>query len=85
MKFTVGLIVSFSVGVCCRYFDIPVGSPSVIPGAIIVLAMTAGYSWTNQILNSRNKAATTGHLCGGPTGSSVAPRRAGPITVGRSK
>jgi XapX domain-containing protein len=72
MKFTIGLIVSFAVGVGCRYFDIPVGSPSVVPGALIVLAMTAGYSWTDQILKARNKVATTAHLCGGPSGRSVA-------------
>ena len=31
MKFTIGLIVSFMIGVGCRYFDVPVGSPSAIP------------------------------------------------------
>jgi len=72
MKFAIGLLISFAVGVGCRYFDIPVGSPSVLPGALIVLAMTAGYSWTNQILSVRNKLSTTTHLCGGPTGRSVA-------------
>ena len=75
MKFTIGLIISFAVGVGCRYFDLPVGSPSAIPGALIVLAMTAGYSCTNQILNARNKLATTAHLCGGPTGRSVADEK----------
>jgi len=71
MKFVIGFIVSFAVGAGCRYFDIPVGSPSVIPGAIIVFAMTAGYAWTNQILNARGKIATTSHLCGGPSGQTV--------------
>ena len=70
MKFAVGLVISFAVGVCCRYFDIPVGSPSVLPGALIVLAMTSGYSWTNRMLLARDKRATTTHLCGGPTGRS---------------
>jgi XapX domain-containing protein len=81
MKFTIGLIISFAVGVACRYFDIPVGSPAALPGALIVLAMTAGYSWTNQILNARNKPASTAHLCGGPTGRSVAQGKAGPLDV----
>jgi len=71
MKFIIGLVISFAVGVGCRYFDIPAGSPAVIPGALLVLAMSAGYSWTNQILNARNKPATTAHLCGGPTGVSA--------------
>ena len=76
MKFFIGLVISFAVGVACRYFDIPVGSPAVIPGALIVLAMTAGYSWTNQILNARNRLSTTTHLCGGPTGASAMTARA---------
>ncbi|MBB5060913.1 XapX domain-containing protein [Granulicella aggregans] len=75
MKFTIGLLVSFAVGVGCRYFDVPVGSPSAIPGALIVLAMTTGYSWTNQILRARNRVATTAPLCGGPTGRSVKSER----------
>ena len=69
MRFIVGLVISFAVGVGCRYFDIPVGSPAVIPGALLVLAMTMGYSSTNKILNRRSKLATTSHLCGGPSGA----------------
>ncbi|WP_396274396.1 DUF1427 family protein [Granulicella aggregans] len=71
MKLTIGLLISFAVGVGCRYFQVPVGSPSAIPGALIVLAMTAGYSSTNQILSARNRTATMTHLCGGPTGRSA--------------
>ncbi len=69
MKFIIGLLISFAVGAGCRYFDLPVGSPAVIPGALLVLAMTAGYSSTDSILNRRNKPATTSYLCGGPTGA----------------
>jgi XapX domain-containing protein len=72
MKFVIGFIISFAVGVGCRYFDIPVGSPAVIPGALIVFAMTAGYASTNRIMNARGRDATTAHLCGGPSGKSVA-------------
>jgi len=81
MKFIIGLVISFAVGVGCRYFDIPVGSPAVIPGALIVLAMTAGYSITNQVLNARNRPATTAHLCGGPTGASCDSREAPSINT----
>ena len=69
MRFIIGLVISFAVGVGCRYFDIPVGSPAVIPGALLVLAMTMGYSSTNKILNRRSKLATTSHLCGWPSGA----------------
>jgi len=71
MKLLLGLIISFAVGVGCRFFDIPVGSPPVIPGALLVLAMTLGYSSTNTFLNRRNRPATTSHLCGGPTGETA--------------
>jgi len=69
MKFVVGLVISFAVGVACRYFDIPVGSPAVIPGALLVLAMTVGYSSTDRILSRGGRLATTARLCGGPTGA----------------
>jgi XapX domain-containing protein len=75
MKLLIGLLISFAVGVGCRYFDIPVGSPPVIPGALLVLAMTLGYSSTNTLLNRRNQPATTAHLCGGPTGETVAEKQ----------
>jgi XapX domain-containing protein len=77
MRFTIGLIVSFAIGVSCRLFDVPVGSPAAIPGALIVLAMTAGCSWTNQFLNARKRPSATTHLCGGPTGRSVASETTG--------
>lgn len=71
MKLLIGVAVSFLVGVGCRYFDIPVPSPPVIPGALLVLAMTIGYSTTNTLLNRRGNLATTSHLCGGPTGAPI--------------
>jgi XapX domain-containing protein len=72
MKLLIGLVVSFVVGVGCRYFDIPVPSPPLIPGALLVLAMTIGYSTTSTLLNRKGNLATTAHLCGGPTGSPAA-------------
>jgi XapX domain-containing protein len=71
MKFVIGLAISFAVGAGCRFFDIPVPSPALIPGALLVLAMTMGYSSTNRILDRKSRLATTAHLCGGPTGSSA--------------
>jgi XapX domain-containing protein len=40
MKIVIGFVLSFLIGAGCRYFDIPAASPPVIPGALIVLAMT---------------------------------------------
>ena len=69
MKIAIGFILSFIIGAGCRYFDIPAASPPVIPGALIVLAMTLGYtSMDRALIRRKDRAATTMHLCGGPTG-----------------
>lgn len=68
MKIVIGFVLSFIIGAGCRYFDIPAASPPVIPGALIVLAMTLGYTSMDKVLIRKDRAATTKHLCGGPTG-----------------
>ena len=68
MKIVIGLVLSFLIGAGCRYFDIPAARPPVIPGALIVLAMTLGYTSMDRFMIRRDRAATTKHLCGGPTG-----------------
>jgi XapX domain-containing protein len=68
VKIAIGFILSFIIGAGCRYFDIPAASPPVIPGALIVLAMTLGYTSMDRVLVRKDRAATTKNLCGGPTG-----------------
>src|ERR1700722_2820966 len=68
MKIVIGLVLSFLIGAGCRYFDIPAASPPVIPGALIVLAMTLGYTSMDRALIRKGRVATTQHLCAGPTG-----------------
>jgi XapX domain-containing protein len=77
MKIAIGMLVSVLVGAGCRYFDIPVPSPPVLPGALLVLAMTLGYSATDRLLSRRAPVATTKHLCGGPSGQTAAASLAG--------
>jgi XapX domain-containing protein len=72
MKFLIGAIVALLVGAGCRYFDIPVPSPPVLPGALLVVAMTLGYSAVDRVLTRKASVSTTKHLCGGPTGMTVA-------------
>ena len=67
MRILIGFVLSFVIGAGCRYFDIPAASPPVIPGALIVLAMTLGYSSMDRLVR-KDRVATTKHLCGGPTG-----------------
>jgi XapX domain-containing protein len=68
MKVVIGLVVGFLIGAGCRYFDIPSPSPPVLPGALLVVAMTLGYTSTDRLLIRKDKIATTAHLCGGPSG-----------------
>ena len=68
IRIAIGFVLSFVIGAGCRYFDIPAASPPVIPGALIVLAMTLGYSSMDRIVSRKEGVATTRHLCGGPTG-----------------
>ena len=77
IRIAIGFVLSFVIGAGCRYFDIPAASPPVIPGALIVLAMTLGYTSMDRIV-SRNGVATTSHLCGGPTGLPVATTKSLP-------
>lgn len=69
MKILAGAIVAFLVGAGCRYFDIPVPSPPVLPGALLVVAMTLGYSATDRALARTSRSASATHLCGGPSGT----------------
>lgn len=75
MKLLIGLFVSVLVGAGCRFFDIPVPSPPVLPGALLVVAMTFGYSAVDRVMVQRARASTTQHLCGGPTGMTQDARR----------
>lgn len=82
LKIIAGLAIGFFIGVGCRYFDVPVPSPRKLVGALLVVAMTAGYLVTDTFL-ARNvhvfgeRQATTLKYCGGPTGETVAIRNAG--------
>ena len=71
IRIAIGFVLSFLIGAGCRYFDIPAASPAVIPGALIVLAMTLGYTSMDRIVSNKARAATTKNLCGGPTGLPV--------------
>ncbi len=74
-RILIGFVLSFLIGAACRYFDIPAASPPVIPGALIVLAMTLGYSSMDRIVSRRQHSATMKSLCGGPTGLPIAITR----------
>lgn len=68
VKSIIGIILGFCIGFFCRYAGIPSPAPPVIPGALLVLAMTVGFLIADRI--AKHRAHTTKHLCGGPTGNS---------------
>jgi XapX domain-containing protein len=71
-KVVVGLILGFTIGAGCRWFDIPVPSPSKLMGALLVVAMTLGYLAADKVIAAKFAArgpASNQHLCGGPTGT----------------
>jgi XapX domain-containing protein len=78
LKIVIGLVLSFVIGTGYRYFDRPAASPPVIPGALIVLTMTLGYTSVDRLLANKNPeaVATTKHLTGGPTGLPARESRA---------
>jgi XapX domain-containing protein len=46
----IGLALGFLIGFGCRWFDIPVPAPPRLVGALLVVAMTAGFLMTDWLL-----------------------------------
>jgi len=69
MKVAIGLILGLAIGIACRLIEIPLPAPPALVGALLVLAMTLGYIFTDCIAAGRD--ARHRHLCGGPTGRSA--------------
>ena len=67
VKIGLGLLLGLGIGALCRLFAIPSPAPSGIAGALLVVAMTLGYSAADWWLG-RGAAQHKG-LCGGPDGS----------------
>ena len=44
IKIGAALLLAFLIGAACRVFDIPVPSPPKLIGAVLVVAMTVGYT-----------------------------------------
>ncbi len=66
MKAVLGLLLGFLIGVGCRIANIPLPAPPVFVGALLVLAMTLGYSLIDRV--APNRKAQQRNNCGGPTG-----------------
>jgi len=39
----IGIVLGLGIGFVCRFFDLPLPAPPKLVGALLVLAMTAGF------------------------------------------
>jgi XapX domain-containing protein len=47
MGLAIGVLLGLSIGAGCRWLDIPVPAPPKIEGALLVVAMTVGFTTAN--------------------------------------
>lgn len=59
------LALAFGLGAICRFFEIPVPSPPKIFGAVLVVAITLGYTATDALLAKRCASETPPALARG--------------------
>ena len=45
-----GLLLAFGIGFGCRWLDIPVPAPPRLEGALLVVAMSAGFIIANMLM-----------------------------------
>ena len=69
MRIAIGFLLAIAIGAICRLADISVPAPPAIVGAVLVVAMTAGYLVMDRIASHRPKKHE--HLCGGPSGNAA--------------
>ena len=73
IKVVMGLLLGLGIGALCRFLAIPSPAPPVLPGALLVVAMTLGYIAADRWLCRRQARHT--HLCGGPDGRAPSEAR----------
>jgi XapX domain-containing protein len=76
MKIAISFVIGLSIGVLCRWFDVPVPAPPKLVGALLVLSITIGYIGTDMIIERRESRME--QYGAGPTGESAHPERRGP-------
>jgi XapX domain-containing protein len=73
VKVALGLLLGLAIGALCRFLAIPSPAPPVLPGALLVVAMTLGYIAADRWLCRRE--ALHAHLGGGPDGRAPSEAR----------
>ena len=59
LKTVIALLLGLSIGVFCRWFDVPVPSPPKLIGALLVVAMTVGYISTDKLIAVKSSGRRT--------------------------
>lgn len=54
MKLAIGVLIAFAVGAACRYWQLPAPAPPTLFGAMLVAAMSFGYSGTDWMMAKKN-------------------------------
>lgn len=76
MKIMLGFLLAFAIGILCRLAAVPLPAPPVLIGALLVVAMSAGYVLMDRF--ARHREARHSTLCGGPSGTGAASPREAP-------
>jgi len=50
MASILGILLGLGIGATCRWIDIPLPAPPKLVGALLVVAMTAGFVGTDMVL-----------------------------------
>jgi XapX domain-containing protein len=50
VKIVVSVLLAFSIGAGCRFFDIPVPAPPKLLGGLLIIAITVGYMTADRFL-----------------------------------
>jgi XapX domain-containing protein len=66
MRFGIGVLLAFGIGFACRASGIAIPAPPALAGAVLVVAMTAGYRLADRYMARRS--APHVRDCGGATG-----------------
>ena len=75
LKVTLGLVLGLGIGALCRLLAIPSPAPTMLPGALLVIAMTLGYIAADRWLARRH--ALHEPFCGGPDGRTASEAKTG--------
>jgi XapX domain-containing protein len=69
MKIVLGLLLAFGVGITCQLAALPLPAPLALTGAMLVLAMSAGYELVDRL--APHRVAQNRKNCGGSDGGST--------------